>query len=199
MSIDVALPSELRALAERLLAQLGNSRAGAEAVRLVREHAPDERLALVSMLKLGEQSPALLNRALGDPKLAIELMFCLGASELVAAGLCALESEWLDFFEAARGQTLRSLLDTLRSGVIADGDREAAGRALGAFRRRHFLQIAIADLIGRFSVAETMAAMSQLADESIRAALSVALRLVGTRADMVRGFCVLAMGKLGVH
>jgi len=198
MSIDVALPSELRALAERLVAQLGDSRVAAKAVRLVREHAPDERLALVSLLKLGEQSSALLNRALGDPKLAIELMFCLGASELVAAGLCALESEWLDFFEAARGQTLRSLLETLRSGAVVDGEREAAGRALGAFRRRHFLQIAIADLIGRFSVVETMAAMSQLADESIRAALSVALRVVGTRAETVHGFCVLAMGKLGV-
>ena len=42
-----------------------------------------------------------------------------------------------------------------------------------------------------------MLLMSRLADECIRAACAMALRLVGERAPEAGEFCVLAMGKLG--
>ncbi|MGD0075624.1 MAG: bifunctional [glutamate--ammonia ligase]-adenylyl-L-tyrosine phosphorylase/[glutamate--ammonia-ligase] adenylyltransferase [Candidatus Binataceae bacterium] len=198
MSIEPPLPAELAGLAAQLATHLGDPQAAAAAVSLVRHHAPDERVALAFMVKLAEQSRAILNRALAEPGLAAELAFCLGASELVGAELCWLEAGWLDLFERARAHRARSILDTIRAEVPTASNREDAVAELAAFRRRHFLEIAIADLVGAISVSGTMAAMSRLADECIRAALSVATRLAGKRAELARGFCVIAMGKLGV-
>src|SRR5260370_1768756 len=78
-------------------------------------------------------------------------------------------------------------------------DRQTAAAALGSFMRRMMVQVAIADLLDRLSPTETALAMSELADECIRTALSLATRFLGARASAVGRVCILAMGKLGAR
>src|SRR5271168_5044094 len=52
--------------------------------------------------------------ALGDRDQARDLIFCLGASEVVAAEISQAGSNWLDIFDAARTATAASLLTEIR-------------------------------------------------------------------------------------
>ena len=106
---------------------------------------------------------------------------------------------WLEFFRAARGASAESIDSAIRFAAGPTADRQEAARRLGEFKRRLFLQIAIADLVGRLDVAATMRAMSRLADECISAALDCARLIVGRKAPAAEGFCVLGMGKLGAQ
>src|SRR5579863_9126480 len=157
-------------LAERIGQLIGDDAITASTLASVREHAPDERLALAFLLQLAEQSPGDLRDALSDRARASDLVFCFGASELIGAGLRGIGPGWATFFDQARAQADNAPAQpfTFDAGGIAD--RHAAARALGDFKSRIFLRIAIADLLGRLSVIGTMAAMSRLADECIRAA-----------------------------
>ncbi len=71
MSVSAVLNPELQNLAARLGAILGQPTVTADALRMVVQRAPDERLAVVGMLKLAEQSPLALIRALQDAKVAV--------------------------------------------------------------------------------------------------------------------------------
>src|SRR5208337_3572812 len=190
---------EVAGLGARLGNRLQDANAGAAALRLVLDRAPDERLALAYLLKLAEQSPALTNRALSDDALAGDLIFCLGCSELIGTALSAMGDSWLEFFSSARTASESSILDIVPPDASAIDDRTAAGRALADFKQRTFTRIAVADLLRRLDVAGTMRAMSRLADGCITAALEMTRRLMGPRADGAGELCVLAMGKLGVH
>ena len=108
-------------------------------------------------------------------------------------------TRWLEFFRTARGATAESIDNAIRFSAGPSADRPEAARRLGEFKQRLFLQIAIADLIGRLDVAATMGAMSRLADECIAAALECARLIVGRKAPAAEGFCVLGMGKLGAQ
>ncbi len=198
MRAERVLAPDLKIVAERLTSRLG-SRDGRIAIELVLERAPDERLALAFLLKLAEQSPALLRRALSDRKLAGDLAFCLGSSELIATGLCAIGDHWLEFLTAARKAGEPSILEAMRlkTDLGETDDRAEAERALSDFKRSGFLRIAIADLIGKSDVRATMRLMSRLADACIAAAYQIAARIMGARSRAAGDFCVLAMGKLG--
>lgn len=198
MASKAPLAPQLRALAERLTLALGERRGGARAVELVVERAPDERLALAFLLSLAELSPQSLRSALAERVLAEELVFCLGSSELVATGLAAMGSEWLGFFRQARGAGAGALREAMSFHPPPDG-ATAPGPALAAFKRQSFLAVAIADLLDRLSVGETMSLMSLLAEECVRAALAAATVLLGPEARGAREFCVLALGKLGAY
>ena len=195
----VALAPELRGLAAQLGRLLAAPREGAAAAAAVARRAPDERLALAALLKLGEESPTQLREALADEALAGDLALCLGGSEAIAQGLGAMGSGWLEFFRAARSARAESIGAAIRFTAGASADRREAMRRLGEFKRSRFLQIAIADLVGGFDVAATMRAMSQLAAECIGAALECARLILGPKAPAAGGFCVLGMGKLGAR
>jgi glutamate-ammonia-ligase adenylyltransferase len=197
MADSAVFAPDLIPLAERTAARVGDSALAAETLKLVQEHAPDERLALAFILKLAEESPSELRDALGDQLLSKALVFCLGGSELIATDLAAMGSSWLRFFRDAADPTGGASMADVRCTIGDPGDRKAAEARLAAFKREAFLRIAIADLLGHSSVAETMTAMSQLADECIRAALGAANAIMGARAGRIGDFCVLAMGKLG--
>jgi [glutamine synthetase] adenylyltransferase / [glutamine synthetase]-adenylyl-L-tyrosine phosphorylase len=188
---------ELRGLAARFAERLGDRRAAESTLALVRERAPDDRLALAFLLKLAEQSPATLAAALRDPQRAADLVFCLGASELVASDLSALDARWLAFFDQARTNSTEELIESIRLEPPVGAERRDAARILGEFKRQAFLRIAIGDLVGRLGVVGTMAAMSRLADECIRGALEAAAGLVASQTGPAADFCVIAMGKLG--
>jgi glutamate-ammonia-ligase adenylyltransferase len=199
MTETVVLAPELHDLAAQLARQLGDSRPAAAASAAVARRAPDERLALATLLKLAEDSPEELKGALADEALAGDLALCVGGSEVVAQGLGAMGPDWLEFFRAAREATVESIAGAIRFTAGPSADRQEAARRLGEFKLRLFLQIAIADLVGRLDVAATMRAMSQLADECIAAALECARLVVGSRAPAAANFCVLGMGKLGAQ
>jgi [glutamine synthetase] adenylyltransferase / [glutamine synthetase]-adenylyl-L-tyrosine phosphorylase len=199
MPETVVLAPELRDLAARLARLLGDPRLAAAATAAVAHRAPDERLALATLLKLVEESPAELKAALADTALAGDLALCVGGSEVIAQGLGTMGPRWLEFFRAARGASVESIDSAIRFTAGASPDRQEAARWLGEFKLRLFLQIAIADLVGRFDVAATMRAMSRLADECIVAALDSARLIVGPKALAAEGFCVLGMGKLGAQ
>jgi glutamate-ammonia-ligase adenylyltransferase len=193
----VVLAPELRDLVAQLAHLLGDPRLAAAAMAAVAHRAPDERLALATLLKLVEDSPEELRQALADDALAGDLALCVGGSEVVAQGLGAMGPRWLEFFRAARGATAESIDAAIRFAAGPSADRQEAARRLGEFKLRLFLQIAIADLVGRLDVAATMRAMSRLADECIAAALECARLIVGRKAPATAAFCVLGMGKLG--
>src|SRR5271166_140628 len=198
VKINGDLPQDMRDLALRLPAVIGD-RAASAAIRTVVDRAADERLALAFLLELGTRSPTVLMRALADPREASDLIFCLGASELVAANLSAIGERWCEVFRAARAQSFSSMLSSMQYTTPKGDDRSALAQSLGQFKRSRFLQIVVADLLGHFNVEQTIAAMSRLADECIRAAVEIAGRLLGERAGAARGFCVLGMGKLGAE
>ncbi|HEY6418583.1 MAG TPA: bifunctional [glutamate--ammonia ligase]-adenylyl-L-tyrosine phosphorylase/[glutamate--ammonia-ligase] adenylyltransferase [Candidatus Binataceae bacterium] len=201
MRRKAALAPGLSMLTRSLRRALGNERLAGRAETIAAERAPDERLALAFLLKLAEQSPLVLKRALADRAVVDDLIFCLGASETVGSGLSAIGPGWLDDFTAARAATADSLIASMKSRFEPRHmpDRRQAAEVLGAFKRYAFLKIAIADLLDLTDVAGTARAMSALADECIRAALELSIRLLGARAADAGEFCVLAMGKLGAN
>ncbi len=181
----------LRGLAQRVAQILGDSGLAAATLRRVRERAPDERLALAFLLQLGENSRPVLIDALSDDARADDLIFCLGGSELIATGLLALGAEWVAAFD--RG---RAAIPPPAEEYPADYAGSPA--ALGTFKRRGLLAIAVGDLLARRSVVATVEAMSRLAVDCIRAALALAARELNAAA-IAEHFCVLAMGKLGAN
>jgi [glutamine synthetase] adenylyltransferase / [glutamine synthetase]-adenylyl-L-tyrosine phosphorylase len=197
MAAELVLSSQLAPLAGALRLKLGDHRAADRALRLVGEVAPDERLALAFLIQLAELSHDSIARALSDNAVARDLVFCLGASELVAADLAAAGAGWLEIFAQAREMNADRWLESMHCGVPDAADRGAAAAAVSEFKRRHFVMIAIADLLRRIDVSDTARLMSALADECIRAACALAARLMGARAAQVGEFCVIAMGKLG--
>jgi glutamate-ammonia-ligase adenylyltransferase len=187
----------LRGLAARVAEKLGGSELAVSTLSLVRERAPDERLALAFILKIAEQSLATIVDTLRQPDRAADLVFCLGASELAATGLSAMESAWADFFESARSPSAVALMESISFDPPEIVDRREAARVIGEFKHRCFLRIVIGDLLGRLDVPGTMVAMSRLADECIRAAFTITTRLSGPQARVADDFCVIALGKLG--
>ncbi len=198
MSVSAVLNPELQNLAARLGAILGQATVTTDALRMVVQRAPDQRLAVVGLLKLAEQSPPALIRALQDPKVAADLVFCLGSSEIAGAYLCS-KSDWLEVFAAARNQTAATLGESIKLKLETPYDRVRSGRELGAFKADIFGRLIIADLLGRLDVGGTMVLMSRLADACIGAAVTIAQGLGEGRAGEMTGFCVLGLGKLGVH
>ena len=79
-------------------------------LRLVRERAPDEQLALAFLSELLEQSPAETTEMLREPQGASDLVFCLGASELVGTGLAKLGRRWGSVFRMLAPALLRNCL-----------------------------------------------------------------------------------------
>jgi glutamate-ammonia-ligase adenylyltransferase len=192
------LRPELRVLAETLRLRLHPFPADFVGA-LVADRAPDERLALAGLLQLADLSTQALASGLSDPAAAADLIFCLGASELIRSELVAAGDRWPELFAAARTASFDSILGEMHCGTISAQTRQDAAAALARFKRREFARIAIADLLRRSEVIETARLMSALADECIRAALEAVKSLMGPRADEAGEFCVIAMGKLGAN
>src|ERR1700694_5423304 len=99
------LPAPLNGLARKLEATIDDASLARRAALLVRDLAADEQLALATILKLAEESPSSMREALSDKEKARELIFCLGASEIVASEISQAGSKWLRIFDSARTET----------------------------------------------------------------------------------------------
>jgi [glutamine synthetase] adenylyltransferase / [glutamine synthetase]-adenylyl-L-tyrosine phosphorylase len=259
-------PRRLGPLGRSLAQHLADDDLTKTTLRLIQERAPDEQLALAFLIKLLEESHAPTVETLGEPALAADLVFCLGASELVGIGLTTMGPQWRPAFQDARASTAAGLVGAIRfdlsspplffdkggstlgeeqqshalqaeRSVAGEPRSSAAGRGpqsrgetslpsahlkkqsassvsdergsatsedvaqmtqqLAQFKSRMFLAIIIADLLGRLTVADTVSAMSRLADECICAALRIATVSQRARVWLAEDFCVIAMGKLG--
>jgi glutamate-ammonia-ligase adenylyltransferase len=191
MTNEPVFAGALDRLARRLGRLLDDPALTSATLRRVRERAPDEQLALAFLLRLGELSAPTLRKALRIRSRGADLIFCLGASELIGSGLATSGSGWVAAFDEGRSPGPA----VARDAVPLDSEIETTSQ-LADFKQRELLQIAIADVLGRRDVAATVAAMSHLADTCIRVALALAVR--ETQSDTLADhFCVLAMGKLG--
>ncbi len=196
MSVSPVLNPELQGLGVRLAALTGGE-AASSAIQLVVQRSPDERMAMVALLKLAERSSSVLRRVLDDEHVAADLIFCLGCSEIAGAWLCA-QADWVEQFQSIRRVNAHTLEGAIKLQLAAPFERARTSQELASFKQDIFARLIIADSLGRLEVAETMALMSRLADECIREAVRAADALLnGFRPDL-RAFCVLALGKLGV-
>jgi glutamate-ammonia-ligase adenylyltransferase len=184
-------------LVDRVFQNVPDRELAIAALRTIRERAPDEQLALAFLTKLLEQSPIETLEVLRDPQSASDLVFCLGASELIGTGLVTLGTKWSTRFNEARTSSAAGMLGAIHLELSVSEDTAHMTQQLAAFKRRFFLAIAIADVLGRLTVSDTVTAMSALADECIRAALIIGTASIGKNAQGVRDFCVIAIGKLG--
>ncbi|MBV8054843.1 MAG: hypothetical protein JO071_06335, partial [Deltaproteobacteria bacterium] len=149
-------------LADTIVRQLPERGLAEATLRLLRERAPDEQLALAFLTKLLEQSPAETAQILRDPQSASDLIFCLGASELIGSGLATIGARWSFAFRDARTTTIRDLARSIHFRIPAREDTAQMTQRLAEFKDRAFLAIAIADLLGRLAVPDTVSAMSRL-------------------------------------
>src|ERR1700730_16397906 len=134
MPEELVLAPELRDLVAQLARLLVDPRLAAAAMAAVAHRAPDERLALATLLKLVEDSPEDLRQALSDETLAGDLALCVGGSEIVAQGLGAMGPRWLEFYRAARAATAESIDAAIRFAAGPSADRQEAARRLGEFK-----------------------------------------------------------------
>src|SRR5258708_21302928 len=123
--------SELTVLADRLKRRLGNVRLAEHALAAVTTRAPDERLALAFLLKLAEDSADALKSVLRDRAAGDDLIFCLGASELVATALSSSGAGWSELFLDARAATMDGLLTAMQQRVHDASDRQSGAAELG--------------------------------------------------------------------
>ncbi len=124
------------------------------------------------------------------------------------ARLIERHADWLAEAAAAPPEAaLDRLLSEMRAGVAEAGEERAAGSALRLAKSRAALLVALADLGGAWTLPETTAALSRLAEAAIAAATGWLLadahrrgRLPGVseaRLAAGAGYAVIAMGKLG--
>src|SRR5579872_3477749 len=176
------LPGSLSRLARQFEAKIGDARLARRAMRLIQTQAADQQLALATISKLAEESSRAIQTALSDTATARDLIFCVGASEIVAAEISNAGARWLELFDSARSATADSMVNGMRCDLSAAGSRADAARQLEQFKRRNFFFISIADLTRHIDVNLAMLLMSRLADECIRAAFAAAVRLAGEGA-----------------
>ena len=121
-----AASSELAGLAQKLANRMGDLSLCGRTLRLVSNHAPDERLALTAILSLAEASAEELVRVLSDPEAARALVFCVGSSEIVANELAAAGPGFSRVLADARALTLDALDATMRFELSEVSDRTSA-------------------------------------------------------------------------
>ena len=120
-----------------------------------------------------------MREALSRSRAGARLIFCLGASEIVASEISQAGPEWLRMFDAARGADHR--FDSQRNAMRPRRGRDACrcGPRAVAFQSQHLLPHRDCRSDRPYRCEGTMLLMSRLADECIRAAFGMALRLTG--------------------
>jgi glutamate-ammonia-ligase adenylyltransferase len=218
VTVDGARSGSMRAR----LARLGAADAAAAAARLSEPildrltddavdalvQAPDVDLLLDTLGRAGEQADAagratlteLVARLDGDPRLRTRLYAVLGMSAALGEHLVRHPQDWVALLPATQELPARTALllavgadPEARDPVATVGDaREAMRRAY----HRRLLVVAAEDLTAEATFEQTTAALTELADAALEAALAIARSELpddGTRCDLA----VLAMGKCG--
>ncbi|MHA3703521.1 bifunctional [glutamine synthetase] adenylyltransferase/[glutamine synthetase]-adenylyl-L-tyrosine phosphorylase [Jatrophihabitans sp. YIM 134969] len=164
--------------------------------------APDPDAGLLAYRQVSDAlgtTPWYLRLLRDEGKVASRLAFVLGASRYVAAMLVRapealrLLADDADLEPRAWSELVANFSDAaLRQKE--DDDGVAAVGVVRGLRRVELLRIAFADLLGLLDVDAVGRALADVADATVQAALSVAVRRAGEPA---RPFAVIGMGRLG--
>ncbi|EAP99395.1 putative glutamate-ammonia-ligase adenylyltransferase [Janibacter sp. HTCC2649] len=196
-------------LADPALAPLVKDRSRVEtdglAVTLARVNDPDQ--ALLALVRLMEcvATPAhatlreALVPALREPGRARDRLFSvLGASIALGDHLIARPEHWTAVVDAVQLE-VEERIDLMTEAVTAPADGTTPEDALRIEYRRQLLGIAALDVSRpdpQARLPETAAALADLAEAALEAALVMARAALGPTADQCR-FSVIAMGKTG--
>jgi glutamine synthetase adenylyltransferase/Zn-dependent oligopeptidase len=160
-------------------------------VEAIAQLAPAARDELARVIAASDFAAATLLR---DPA---ALSMAVGASDVAASGGAASDG-------AASGGGVADVAAQYEARVAAAAGGSAAQQILREWRRRAMLRIAWRDIAGGVPVADTLRALSDLADGCIRAGSVAAQRQLDAAFGRPRNslkaavpFIVVAMGKLG--
>ena len=142
---------------------------------------------VVEALSRTDAAKPLLDALLDDSGLRRRLVAVLGASSALGDHLVAHPAQWEALTTGPDGQAPAAL------GALEDQPGPSPVAALRLSYRLALLKIAAADLTGGRGLEQTMAALSALADATLRAAYDIAAREVGAAPRLA----VVAMGKCG--
>ena len=127
----------------------------------------------------------------------------LAASPFLAE-LNADNGAWLTQALADPDAALATLLSSAADGAATAADEAAIGSQLRMLKRKLALLAAAAETAGRWTTAQSTAALSDFADAAIEAGLAVLVRRAIARGDLAAGItastsglAIFALGKLG--
>ena len=150
----------------------------------------DPDLAVHQLLRLAEVDATVLPAVRDDASLRSRLVAVLGASTALGDHLVAYPREW----QSLTGQAGEPAAATeVLTAAVGGADPVPALRLA---YRRVLLALAAADLVGERDVEQVMVELSELADATLVAALSIAEAEAGHDAEQCR-LAVIAMGKCG--
>jgi glutamate-ammonia-ligase adenylyltransferase len=166
--------------------------------------APDPDGGLLAYRRISEElgsTPWYLRLLRDEGTVASRLAHLLGTSKYVTR-LLARAPDALPFLaadDALRPRDADEVATAMADAAVRQADPASGIAVVRALRRLELLRIAFADLLGRLDVEQVGAAVSGVAEATLRAALLLAVRSV-TAERGVAGlprFAVMAMGRLG--
>lgn len=166
--------------------------------RLAGVATPDD--VLVNLERLADCVPDRreLFRYLGENPRAAEILVTLFAGSRFLTEILLRQPDAFSLLATPARLASRSsaeqVLTRARSALPPSGGTAASLNALRSYQRRELLRIGAADLLGLFDLATVTAELSSLAEGLVRACLEIASR---ETASGLRGFAVIALGKLG--
>ncbi|MEW9548868.1 bifunctional [glutamine synthetase] adenylyltransferase/[glutamine synthetase]-adenylyl-L-tyrosine phosphorylase [Nonomuraea sp. NPDC050783] len=198
------------------LAKLGFAD-GARAAQLVQQAGPglddlleslvtvaDPDLALVSLTRLAERDPAVLDLLRRDGALRARLLAVLGVSDALGEHLVRHPGQVARLAEPRPGEPRAELLSAVGADPAAPEPVATADDALVALRvayRGRLMHLAARDLTGETSLQDVMGELSDLAAAALEAALAIArAELDASGADVSEvSLAVIGMGKCGAR
>lgn len=130
-----------------------------------------------------------------------------GASSYLSRLLLSVPDVLEEFLADKEGDFFEKLMQDLYRFGIKTKDREAFMRLIRQAKGRAALYIALADLSGRWDVAQVTQALSRLADTALQSSVAFLLREAAAKGDLAGinskdpqkdcGYVVLGLGKLG--
>ncbi|MEU4719704.1 bifunctional [glutamine synthetase] adenylyltransferase/[glutamine synthetase]-adenylyl-L-tyrosine phosphorylase [Nonomuraea dietziae] len=174
----------------------------------------DPDLALLSLTRVAEREPGLLDALRSDEGLRSRLLGVLGVSAALGEHLVTHEGHWRSL--ASEQAVLRPGEGELRAALLRavgaePGDRQprasvaSPGRELKSAYRERLLRLAARDITGAASFTEVTAELSDLAGAALEAGLAVARAEAGPDGGLAAEelstvrLAVIGMGKCGAR
>ena len=169
---------------------------------------PDRALNQLESFLQAASLPDLYVRYLLEKPALLKLLLELFSNSLFLSQILIAQPGNFDVAIRAVGesspQSIQDFLDSLEERLAEIPDWEERLDLLRDTRNSEVLRVGLQDLLGKRSLFESFAELSRLAQALSRSALGVAtdqmgLPKVGERPSVPKGFCLMAIGKLGAR